>query len=59
MKKRKKAKIEVFPPVVMFCEYCGGTMHEAPRGSQTIACIGCGRVKYGEAPIMTKGKGGV
>tara|TARA_R110000824_G_scaffold298815_1_gene486957 strand:+ start:520 stop:651 length:132 start_codon:yes stop_codon:yes gene_type:complete len=38
--------VRLFPDPVMFCEICGGAMFEAPKGSQTLACIKCGVVKY-------------
>lgn len=44
--KRKKARISVFPAVVRYCEFCSSPMVPAPRGSTTLACIGCGRVCY-------------
>ena len=38
--------MKFIPDHVMFCEYCQGLMLEAPIGSQTLACIECGVVKY-------------
>jgi hypothetical protein len=37
---------KLFPDVVMYCELCEGAMFEAPIGSNTLACISCGVVKY-------------
>lgn len=56
--KKERAKVKVFPPHVMDCEYCGGPMVAAPRGSQNLACIQCGRVKYGGFGKISS-KGGV
>lgn len=54
---RKKARVQVFPPVIMDCEFCGGPMVSAPRGSQNMACIQCGRVKYGTGYKWKEGIG--
>ena len=40
-------KVRFIPDCVMYCEYCGGMMIEASIGSTNLACIQCGRVKYG------------
>lgn len=41
-------RVSMIPPVVKTCEICGGPMVPAPIGSLNLACIGCGRVVYGE-----------
>ena len=47
----------LFPEVVMECEICGGMMFPAPKGSNNIACIKCGIVKYEDGHAWKEGIG--
>lgn len=39
-------KVQFIPDFIMTHENCGGRMIEAPKGSQTLACMKCGKVNY-------------
>ena len=39
-------KVQFIPDFIMTHENCGGRMIEAPKGSETLACMKCGKVNY-------------
>jgi hypothetical protein len=42
----ERMSVPLFGKYVMKCESCDGHMFEAPRGSNNLACLRCGQVKY-------------
>jgi|TARA_A200000159_G_C7248479_1_gene307680 hypothetical protein len=42
----ERMSVPLFGKYVMKCENCDGHMFEAPRGSNNLACLRCGQVKY-------------